>query len=256
MNDRLILPKLTNYGIIVHALHKSASMFLYKFFQDLSQRKKIEYFSANSKPSNRQELQPDIDTSFCLCPERTFNLENYTYKNMDGMIHIMQVRDPRDILVSQYFSSGWIHPDAKWNEQQKQIRGEVKSMSIDEYVLNASVELSSFGKKPLADRYEPMLQLTSLSNRTVLIVKYEDMVVNFKSWLSQVIKPFQFNPVLERILIERLFYKYKKEFKPRKEKLTHKRKMLPGDHREKLKPETIEKLNNIFQDVLIKFNYD
>jgi hypothetical protein len=40
--------------------------------------------------------------------------------------------------------------------------------------------------------------------------------------------------------------KYHKKFQPRVESLVHKPKIIPGDHNNKLRLETIEQLNSIF----------
>ena len=216
--------------------------------------KRIKYFSINNNPANNQEVKTDIDTSFCLCPVRNFNIEKHHYKNVSNIAHIVQIRDPRDILVSGYFSFGWIHSDAKWSEETKQKREAIKLMSIDEYVLKTAE--TDFWGKPLKERYQPILNISTTIDSQITIVKYEEMVMDFKSWLLKVIKPFQFNPVLETIFLERCYQKYRKEFEKNNESLTHKRKITPGDHREKLRPETIKKLNHIFQDVLLKFNYN
>ena len=64
-----------NYGIFVHGLHKSASMFLFKVFQDLANEAGIEYYSANKQPKpNQKELKRVTKLSFCYCPVRHFAL--------------------------------------------------------------------------------------------------------------------------------------------------------------------------------------
>lgn len=40
--------------------------------------------------------------------------------------------------------------------------------------------------------------------------------------------------------------KYHRLFQPRAENLVHQRKIIPVDHNNKLRPETIEQLNSIF----------
>ncbi len=142
-------------GIVVHALHKTASMFLYRIFKDLSQEKQIQYFSSNKNSPNQQEPNQDIDVSFCWCPVRHFRI---------------------------------------------------------------------------------------------------DMVTDFKSWLLKVIDPFDF--FWKPIIFGKYYLKYSSEFTPKKESMNHRRKMYPGDYKEKLKPKTIYKLNEIFSDVLDVFGYD
>ncbi|PZD75243.1 hypothetical protein C1752_00338 [Acaryochloris thomasi RCC1774] len=251
MNQDLVKVQSKNQGIIVHALHKSASMFLYRLFQDLSKEKGISFYSANNKPSDREEVSADMDDSFCLCPERNFNINEYEFNRLNKTIHILQVRDPRDILVSQYFSFGWIH-NLKPSDEKTE-RELIQSMSIDEYVLQATTD-STFHN--LLERYTPILEIARSKNPDTIIVKYEDMVTNFNRWLPSIIDVFNFNPIQSKILLTKYLFKHRNSFNPPKtEKQAHKRKITPGDHKNKLKPETIEKLNEMFAEILQECNY-
>lgn len=242
-------PNLKTRGIIVHSLHKSASMFLYTLFKDLSEHNGLSFFSVNNGPANREDIESHIKTSFCICPERKFNFEAHHYPHISEIIHIVQIRDPRDILVSEYYSNAWIHPDTAWSERRKELRQVIQTMSIDDYVLEGAEKLGTFGNLPLIVRYQPILNLSLPDNHQIIIVRYEDMIRDFKNWLIKVMQPFE----LEDILVTEYHEKYKHEFQPKEETLHHKRKMTPGDHREKLRPETIEKLNSIFQEILNQF---
>ena len=236
-------------GIVVHSLHKSASMFLYTLFKDVSKRQELPFFSVNNGPANRGDIDSDIQRSFCICPERKFNFEEHNYPYIAEIIHIVQIRDPRDILVSEYYSNAWIHPDNAWSERRKELRKVIQTMSIDDYVLEGAEKLGTFGNLPLVIRYQPILNLSLPSQHQLIIVRYEDMIKDFKTWLTKVMQPFELND----ILVTEYYEKYQHEFQPKEESLHHKRKMTPGDHREKLRPETIEKLNTIFQDILTQF---
>lgn len=256
--DRVFLPdKSKNNAIFVHALHKSASMFLYQLFKDLCATKKIPYFSINNCPSNLIQLNSNIKSGFCLCPERSFDLNAEVYPNLSKTYRIFQLRDPRDILVSQYFSVGWIHPSEEWDDRVKKIRNYVRGLSVDEYVLKAAErENLGMAQRSLKSMYEPILNLVKCKGTENIIVKYEEMIYNYKNWLLQVIKPFEFFAAIEPLIVQKYYLKYRQEFVvPTKENLTHKRKIIPGDYKEKLKPETIEQLNEIFKDILVKFNY-
>ncbi len=240
---------LNTRGIIVHSLHKSASMFLYQLFKDLSERNRLSFFSVNNSPANRENIDSNIKKSFCICPERKFNFEEHNYPHISEIIHIVQIRDPRDILVSEYYSNAWIHPDTAWSERRKELRKVIQTMSIDDYVLEGAEKLGTFGNFPLITRYQPILDLSLPHNHKLIIVRYEDMMRDFKHWLIKVMQPFEF----QDILATEYYEKYKYEFQPKEESFHHKRKMTPGDYKEKLKTETIEKLNIIFDDILTHF---
>ena len=59
---RGVMPSST--GLVVHALHKSASMFLHKFFHDLCERLDCPYFSIHNVPANESNIPDSINHSF------------------------------------------------------------------------------------------------------------------------------------------------------------------------------------------------
>jgi hypothetical protein len=62
-------------------------------------------------------------------------------------------------------------------------------------------------------------------------------------------------PSLEKLHAQ-LYNKHKDEFTVDQEDIySNKRQVTPGDHRRKLKPETIEHLNQVFADILQALNY-
>jgi hypothetical protein len=234
-------------------------MFLFKIFRDLADEAQINYYSANNQPEpNQNELKQDTNSSFCYCPVRHFakiaseipsQAEKSTdpgfivrddFPNLDNIYRIYQLRDPRDILVSQYFSFGFIHSGKK---NLTPMKLKIQKMTIDEYCLEYADELYN--------RYLNILAIIDRQNPNYLIVHYETMVLNFKDWLAQIIVPFEFDKPKELVL-ETYYQKYCQEFDTEgfEESMKHKRKMIPGDHREKLTTATIEALNVKFADIL------
>ncbi len=241
-----IVAKQLKTGVFVHALHKSATMFLYKFFKDVSNRKGYEYYSANNDPDN-ELFSTNANNNFCVCPVRSFDDVGQPPSEDLNQHRIIHIRDPRDILVSEYFSFGWSHSqaDGKLTDTRKQ---EIQKMSIDDYVLNQP-EFSSWH---LGQKLEPLADLV-ISDSTI-VVRYETMVTHFPRWVRQVIKPFQFR--WPSLAATRYSVKYRNEFTPASgNQLVHKRNVKPGDHVDKLKPDTIKKLNNRFEDFLVRFEY-
>ena len=257
-----------NYGVFVHGLHKSASMFLYKVFRDIAEEADINYFSANNKikennkpKPNQYDLKQDISSSFCYCPVRHFSqspeemppqksewgdpscVVSDNFPNISEIYRIYQIRDPRDILVSEYFSFGFIHFGLKKTNPRKE---KIQNMTIDEYCLKSADKLLI--------KYKNIFEVIKANNPNHVVVKYETMVLNYRDWLSQVIKPFKFELPLEEVL-EKYYQKYKQEFDTEgfEESMKHKRKMIPGDHKEKLQASTIESLNQIFSEILNRF---
>ncbi|MDB4333808.1 hypothetical protein N9990_00620, partial [bacterium] len=82
----------------------------------------------------------------------------------------------------------------------------------------------------------------------------ETMVTNFPKWLSRVVPIFGIRH--SRLVVLQLAWRYRNEFRTKKEAMTHKRCITPGDHRRKLKPSTIDALNLRFESILTKFGYE
>lgn len=238
-------------GVAVHALHKSASMFLYKFFRHVSQQRGYSFYSANNSPPNELPCPADSDRDgeqtlgkFCCCPLRTFEVGNEGAYDAE-LVRIYHVRDPRDMLVSEYFSFGWSHPtEGSGLEERKK---KIQEMSVDDYV----IEQPNFSSWPLEAKFQPLLNRELHPTREIL-VKYETMVTDFPTWARAVIRPFGYG--IPKFALAKLAWKYRKEFQPTGEG-SHRRAITPGDHRRKLKPATIAILNDRFAEVLEKFGY-
>lgn len=232
-------------AIVVRALHKSGSMFLYRYFQWLSWHAGYAFFSANN-PSPNQEgaLEPTAENR-CVCPLRDFEENEYSsIADVDRIVQIFHVRDPRDMIVSEYFSFGWTHRIDSENPRAQQWRKEVQKMTVDEYALGQP----EFSRWPIEKKFEPIVQKEAGPNS--LFVKYETMVTDFPTWSAQVSVPFDLRwPAL----VKRWgLWKFRNEFKVDGK---HKRRITPGDHRQQLTPATIELLNQRYQPILERFGY-
>ena len=232
-------------ALIVHGLHKSASMFLFKFFQHVCGEIDVPFHSINLPSPNQNVPTSNTDTSFVYCPERSFQTDAFSFKELN-QTHLFQIRDPRDILVSEYFSLGWRHSDHDWNDAARERRSKIQQLTIDQYVLNEP-ELS---EQPLRTRYQPLLD--RIDDSKTHVVKYETMVDDFSQWLTKVL------PLLDLTTTNDLAYlarHYRHEFQPEPGANSHKRNVSAGDHVSKLKPETIIELNKRFAPVLQTLEY-
>ena len=178
---------------------------------------------------------------------------------------ILHLRDPRDVLVSMFYSYCYIHRgEISGNTGYRE---EVAAKGIDAFVLDKSSENSSIYRGDygtgghvedlignVQKRYRDYIdQLLGRPNVTLL--KYEEMVTDYRSWLSKFIRPFPLEDkgsVIEELVAQSpgLFPKRTSDV------MTHVRHVTPGDHRNKLKPSTIEQLNEIFNDVLDALAYE
>ncbi|CAN5288696.1 hypothetical protein BH10PSE7_BH10PSE7_43460 [soil metagenome] len=236
--------------ILVYTLHKCASTFLHRFCQELCDETRLRLVSVNDPAfcpaiRNGGYYANFFDHGDVFAPIRVFE------PPPGGARSIIQLRDPRDLLVSNYFSLCYSHgtliPGAErlmmarypvdparrinWQEQ-----------GVDSFVLECA---------PLyAGRFEEYLSFASA--RDIPIVRYEDMVLDFDEWAEtflEAIGYLKYAPVL----IERL--RSEIAIPLVEDKTMHKRRVTPGDHAVKLMPATIASLNHTFNDVLERLDY-
>lgn len=186
--------------------------------------------------------------------QHVFQPRGYLYSAFGGLVPgipdlekfkvVLMIRDPRDILVSWYFSIAFSHsiPPRSSNRHQEYIqhREAARKMSIDEHVISQSERVYTIldrYKTQLVDPY-PHVYLTS----------YEEMSADFSRWLERLLA------ACELEISDRQFDRFvarNEAVQPQEEdKSRHIRKGKPGDYREKLQPETIAYLNEKFSPLL------
>jgi len=188
-----------------------------------------------------------------------FKPTGYIYSVFGGMVEgilelekykvILVLRDPRDVLVSEYYSYGFSHSEPshfgnKYNDFMK-LRRKARSISIDEYVESESDRLYANYQRYcmlLLDRYPH-----------VFVTKYEDMTLDFPAWLKEILDYTELN--ISNTLFTSLVDEAGRS-KPKQENIhQHIRKGTPGDFKEKLEAKTIENLNSKFLQLLSRFGY-
>ena len=113
------------------------------------------------------------------------------------------VRDPRDIVVSRYYSLGWTHgmsPNKEIAKIQEEMRNTIQSQSIDEYVLCGMIDVEK--------RLKLIKELAIRCNYSV-VLRYEDMINDFEAFSGQLKKLIPLSETMEESLY--------KESRPNKE---------------------------------------
>ncbi len=228
----------------VYALHKSGSMFLYEYFKFVSSLTKHDFYSKNLAEPNADKFVEA--KSGILSPHRSFPKEL-----TKDTFSIFLVRDPLDILVSQFYSFGYMHK-LESEEQQKKA-DEIKEMGIDAFCLAEADDLLR--------RYYNITEIAAKAKkRQYLIIGYHDMVLNYQIWSDKILKHFDLTDAQKDLVYEEFYRQFEEieELVPediiKGKKKRHKRKMYPGDHLDKLKPETIKELNKIYSNIIQMVN--
>ena len=251
-------------NIIAYTTHKAGSMVLHRVLKDICELNRIRFFSPNKSmiPFARIFAGEDFIARKrgCFGPIRFF----VPTRALGEASIILHLRDPRDVLVSMFYSYCYMH--AGEIEADTGYRKEVAAAGIDRFVLDmvgdpfyeyrGDYGIGSRYKKNVGtvlDRYERYV--TELLGRAnTIAVSYEEMVLAFPSWLEKICRAFDLtNPEETRAVVTA---RHANSVAAGEEDVrSHKRKVTPGDHREKLRPETIRRLDQIFAPMLDKLGY-
>lgn len=272
---------MSNHKIIsFHFPHKTGSMFGYEILRKLSLSLQVPLFSQNNDPKNHQDLLKGLSNEssnlllrgpvrdFALTDESSINSANLAKETplplltTTQYLAVCQIRDPLDLVVSQYFSHGWIHglnPSIDAG-----IRKDIQagSISIYNYALMEFRGESGFGDASILQKYRSLRDFSDALGEQCLILKYEDMVLNYEKWSRQIsdfLKPIA---SVQKVLDE-LRPSYKKfkrttgflgfwtkpkfwdnplDYVQKEMKHQHIRSPLPGDHLSFLTPTEITAL--------------
>ena len=247
-------------NVVLYTVHKAGSTFVNGLLAQICRRLEIEhhtendarYQMLNSTMSWKQYLESNVRTG-CFGPIRAAAKLPVYPDNLDEYSILLHLRDPRDVVTSMYFSKAYSHPvQSGVFEMTPQQREQLREEGIDRFVIRSA--------QLLRPKYDKLYE--KLKDRpNVTTVHYEDMVLNFPAWLDQVLSAFESfrvpaqkarNLLLPQSvrwmgLKHHLLKTNRSAFDVSKENVfSHKRKVTPGDHREKLKPATIAELNEIF----------
>lgn len=254
-------------NIVVFTLHKSASMFIHHQCQLLTALSGIEYHSPNQPNSGLDARRLRTDRHMwstrngCFAPVRFY----VDIPQIDDYSVILHLRDPRDVLVSMFYSYCFIHTgEIAANTGYRQ---EVAAKGIDAFVLAKASEESAdyrgdygtgghvedlIGNLP--HRYRDYRE-HFLGKPNVILVKYEEMVTDYRGWLRKFIAPF---PIGDKDKVIDDLAGQSAAFFPKRahDEMNHVRHVTPGDHKLKLKSSTIAQLDEIFADTLDALGYE
>lgn len=159
---------------------------------------------------------------------------------------VILVRDPRDCITSNYFSIGWSHstpanPEAKANFEAERAR--VRARMLDGYATDVAADWAA-RMRQLADLAE--------SHPDALVLTYEDMVGQTEAFLTRLTRFVgqSLTPALRQQIAKTAEFDVSHEDQSR-----HKRQVAPGDHRRKLRPETVAQITQTLRPQMVRFGY-
>jgi hypothetical protein len=118
------------------------------------------------------------------------------FPGLENFKKIIFLRDPRDVLVSSYYSFGYSHniPDSKLQlESFNERRNRIQNETIDEYVLRENDNWI----KPMYKEYEKIHR----NSKNILFLSYQDFVENTKNFIDTI---FEFLNIYNEFAVTRL----------------------------------------------------
>jgi hypothetical protein len=167
--------------------------------------------------------------------------------DLDRRPLVLMLRDPRDVLVSSYYSVAYSHAlpgGAAARAKFEARRTAARAMDIDEFVRDAA--------EPLQRVYRAYADhLLHRPNLTLLT--YEELIANPREWSRRLIRAIGLEP--DEVAVQQLCTIYE-QGKPRagENRINeHRRSGEAEQFRKHLKPETIEFLQNLFDEEWRRF---
>lgn len=243
-------------AFFLFGIHKSGSSLLNKIFNNICRILKIPTIAISSLAfeqgipteawDNCDTLNSIIMDGYCYRGYRHFPLFLSNNHLLNQRKKILLVRDPRDAIVSAYFSFSKSHvlpKSGKLLDKMLKSRNRIQNMELENYAVGQAINV-----KEAFARYHKYLNQDS----NLKVYRYEDIIFDKSNWIKDMseflgltLRKNQINRIAEK---HNIFPESEAENK-------HIRKVTPGDHQEKLSSECIEKLNEILSEILNKYSY-
>lgn len=243
-------------SFFLFGIHKCGSTLMNKIFVDLCLKLQIPCIAIARAAFQQgipdpvwgrsENLNSIIMDGYCYRGFRNYPVFLKGNSLINSRKKILLVRDPRDAIVSAYFSFANSHKkpgEGAALQQFIEMRERLQGLDIESYTIEHSHQV-----KKVFDRYYEQLNPDSL----LKVYRYEDVIFNKFDWIKDILNFLDLS--LEDKEINAISKRH--DIVPKNEDTgNHIRKVKPGDHKEKLSPDCILKLNEILSDVLKRYNY-
>jgi hypothetical protein len=235
--------------VLFFTVHKAASMFLFEVARDLATLKGLPFHSPHGGIYFADDRMADAanwtGVVGCVSPIREF----VDLPTLDADRALLHLRDPRDVITSLYYSMAYSH----------RLEGNLTAEERSRW-LERGVDASVYGDYDGVPVFQVFKQryrdyLDHLAWRpNVTLLRYEDMIADLPTWLHSVVRAFDFAD--EDAVVAELLNRHQGAFDVAGEDvMRHKRQVMPGDHRRRMRPETVRFLNAEFADILQELGY-
>jgi hypothetical protein len=256
--DRVVftLPEATNTevnSVLAFAMPKSGSVLLDRILRDLTPQVGLTYVSIMEEFFNLgipDNLVPPSTAGIFLPKGYCYGGFRYFPRKFEIPIvpkvkKILLIRDPRDMLVSHYYSMLKSHP-----ERGKLVAGDNRMKSRD---LANELDIDSYVRR-MAKRFNIFLQNYRLlcEKEDVRQYRYEDVIYEKPAWIANMCSYFGW--AIPTAVIEEIAKRH--DIIPMAEDDNqHIRQVHPGNYKKKLASDTITELTDYFSDTLDFYGY-
>ncbi|HLO15690.1 MAG TPA: sulfotransferase domain-containing protein [Anaerolineales bacterium] len=190
-----------------------------------------------------------------------FKPNGYLYSTLGGMSEgipdlgeykiVLMLRDPRDVLVSNYYSIAYSHglpiEGSMRHDGFVQERMRAREMSLDDYACDQSSWV-----KGVYERYYNLL-VKKYPPSFYYYTSYEAMVGDYPRWLKDLLAYLELD--VPTSLVDALIDKNERSRPAQEDIYKHRRLGRSGDYLEKISPKTISYLNEDLKEMLSVFGY-
>lgn len=162
---------------------------------------------------------------------------------------ILLIRDPRDALVSEYFSNAYSHA---LPEEGGAGGATAEMLALRRAALRASIETYVLKQAPALNRTFMEYEAVAQDSRTRLF-RYEDVILAKRQWVRDIAAHFGWPPVENGLLDGMMGWADVLPAEERADQFI--RRVRPGDHREKLSGEVVARLNELLRPAMDAFGY-
>lgn len=228
--------------------HKSGSTLMDNMISEYCSALKAPCFSLFDAAFNKGIPTDEVcaDAQVCFVEKSRVYQGFRHYPSFDLSLSEAQifllVRDPRDMLVSMYYSVLKSHVIPAENKNFLKNRQFAQQLSIDQFVIQKhEIYLQNF------EKYQ-----VKLPHDHLVTYCYEDVIYEKEAWLTDMIRTAGLK--LHLPLVRKVATRF--DVIPKQEDQSqHIRQVHPGNHRKKLKPATIRLLNEKLAGFLACYGY-
>lgn len=242
-------------SVLAFSMAKAGSTLLFDILHDLAPHAGLSYFSPEDALWRvRRDSQPGlIDSSgvflprgYCYGGFRVF--PTYPISILAEARAVLLVRDPKDMMVSNYFSNAFSHKPPSEDETSPAYqsfmkrRERIRNTDINDYV------------RSILGNYQKMLaSYRGLWHRsTVLTFRYEDVIANKRDWVTEIAAHYGWS--IEDEIIGEVIARYD-VFPDEEKRDSHVRQVSPGNYRNHLNEKTIHTVNAALTEDLQALGY-